>query len=652
MANKSVLSLGSTIETFVSQIAVGGETPYSIAVEKGIRFFNGQSDNAGTLWYGQGELEVVIPSVTDIITDPVRLVGTINAQGAGAPETPKNGDLVFIAADCTFADQVCEAGDMAVYTTSDSSWHVISGENQVTIKNATPTSVAANKTEVSLNATPVTVLDVEGKELVLSIAADLVKSNLGVKKNGVDTTSVTLSSNAVADVDSKYITLGYTAAASDTTIGSNKTVAVATSLADGTVTLSGDTSLVKPGDIASAWTAGTDGAHESAAVEFAISGNVSLSVDANGNDFVTGWTSSTSDFVQTALKSASLKVVAAADKAQDETIAINPFLTSNPTFTNDSTEFATAIVTAASGADFIVPGAVSVSAETAKAATNGVLVDVVLPTLGDDSSFTDVNYASADASTGVIATIADPTVTINGGSVIASVSVSDNVLIITPGTVTASASQGAVTYKKAQYKKTVVSNTPSVSYGSIQTADGQGYKLSKQAVNASLTPGAISYIGVQTAEVSASDKASAYIGLTASKASYTGALAAGASGSIAAGNVITSVTDAVVPVLAAVSATGSMTAALSSTALTTSNVTVGEFAEGGTSINIGTWALGESPTEVSGGIEVAAPGTAAVSGTIVVASNTFITDVYADPDLDGAPEIASTDRVSVLVPTA
>ena len=286
--------------------------------------------------------------------------------------------------------------------------------------------------------------------------------------------------------------------------------------------------------------------------------------------------------------------------------------------------FGTAIVTASAGADFIIPGAVSVSGESSKPSSNGIVVDVTLPTLGDDTSFTDTNYVAADAATGVIASIANPTVTVNNGDVVASATVSGHVLTFTTATVTATATQGAATYKKAQYKKTVVSNTPSISYGSIQTAAGQGYKLNKQAVKDTFTPGAIKYIGVQTTDVSAADKANAYTGLTASKGAYTAALSA--AGTIASGAVITSVTDAKVPVLGTVTATGSISGSVE-TALTTSNVRVGEFANDSASINIGTWALGESNTEVSGGIAVGKTGNAKVTGAITIVSGTYVTDV-------------------------
>lgn len=629
----------TVVNNWISQINIGN-TLYDIATHHPITFKEGDTT---VVWNGLTELEITIPTLDQLITSPIVFAGTVDSTGTitwvgGYGSTPQKGYLVYITADCTFATQACEAGDMAVY--DGSAWRVISGENQVTIKAGTTPD--ANATSVEIGATAKTVLDVEGKELALHLPATLVKSNLGVAKN--DASTINLNNGAIASVPAEYVSLSYTAASEDTAIGTNKTIALPTALTDGTVTFSGDTSLVKPGDIAGAWNAGSNGAHESAAVEFSISGTVDLTA-GSGNDFVTGWTPSTDTFIKEAIKSASLKTVAAAEKNQDEQIAINPYLASNPTFTNDSTLFATGISTVAADEDFIIPGAVSVSAESTKAALNGVIIDVTFPTLGDASSATDVTYvAASDSTDGIIATIADPTVTINGGNVIASASVSNNVLIITPGTVTASASQGAVTYKKAQYVKTVVTTAGSVDYGSIKTAAGQGYKLTKQAVNATLTDAPLYYMGIQTA--AADSTGSAYTGLTPTTGAYTAALASTAKGNIAAGTVITSVTDAVVPTLSTISATGSITGSVS-TALSTTNTTVAELSV--SSINIGTYSLGVSTTETTGAVEVAQAGNAQVTGAITVAANTYITDVYADADLAGSPAIGSADLVSTLV---
>ena len=601
-------------ENWIKQIATGDVT-YDIAVAHGLTFKTGTKTQS---WDGVSDVEVVIPTLSDLVSSPIVFAGTVNKDGniawASGYSSAQKGYLVYIQEDCTFAGEVCEAGDMAVH--DGTAWRVISGENQVSIKAGT--NPAEGATAVELSATAKSVLYVEGKELALKLPAELLKG-VDVTKNANKV--ISFNEGAIAAVDGKWITLTHTPAAEATAIGSNKTIALPSALESGKVNFTGDTKLVKPSDIAAAWSAGTDGNHQSAEVSVSVSGNVTLT-KGEGTDFVTGWTPTTDSFVKSAVKSATLSVVTS--KKDNETIAVNPFVASNPTFSNDATLFGTSIVTATADVDFTIPGAVSVSGESSKLSSNGVVVDVTLPTLGDAASFTDANYVAADSATGVIASIANPTVTVNNGDVIASATVSNNVLTFTTATVTATATQGAATYKKAQYKKTVVSNTPGISYGSIQTAAGQGYKLNKQAVNATFTPGAINYMGVKTSDVTAADKASAYTGLTATKGSYTAALTA--AGTIASGNVITSVTDAKVPVLATVSATGSISGSVA-TALTTSNVKVGVFASDSASINIGTWALGESEKEVSGGIAVGKNGQAQVTGAITIVSGTYVTDV-------------------------
>ena len=605
----------STSENWIKQIAAGGQT-YDIAVTHGLTFKTGTSTQS---WDGISDVEVVIPTLSDLVANPIVFAGTVDKSGkitwVDGYTGPAKGYLVYIQENCTFGGQACEAGDMAVY--DGDAWRVISGENQVSIK--TGTSPASGATEVVLSADAKSVLYVEGKELALKLPAELLKG-VDVKKN-VDKV-ISFNEGAIASVDGKYITLTHTPAAEATAIGSNKTIALPSVLANGEVNFTGNTKLVKPTDIANAWTAGTDGNHQSVEVSVTVSGNVTLTKDT-GEDFVTGWTPTTDSFVKSAVKSATLSVVTS--KKDNETIAVNPFVASNPTFSNDATLFGTSIETVAADADFTIPGAVSVSTESAQPSSNGVVIGVTLPTLGDAASFTDANYVAANSATGVIASIANPTVTVNNGNVIASATVSNNVLTFTTATVTATATQGAATYKKAQYKKTVVSNTPGISYGSIQTAAGQGYKLNKKAVNATFTPGAINYMGVQTTDVTAADKASAYTGLTPTRGAYTAALS-DVTGTIASGTVVTSVTDAKVPVLATISATGSISGSVA-TALTTSNVKVGEFANDSASINIGTWALGESNTEVSGGIAVGKTGNAKVTGAITIVSGTYVTDV-------------------------
>ena len=56
---------------YIKQINAGDAT-YDIAVEHGIKFFNG-SDGDAILWDGTRPLEVVIPTLADIVANPVVL---------------------------------------------------------------------------------------------------------------------------------------------------------------------------------------------------------------------------------------------------------------------------------------------------------------------------------------------------------------------------------------------------------------------------------------------------------------------------------------------------------------------------------------------------------------------------------------------------
>ena len=163
----------SVDQNYIKQIAAGGQT-YDIAVARGLTFKTGSSSQS---WDGTSAVEVKIPTLSDLVANPIVFAGTVDSTGTitwiDGYSSAVKGYLVYIKADCTFEKQACEAGDMAVY--DGTAWNVISGENQVTIKNATPTDTAANKTEVELSVTAKTVLDVEGKELVLKLPAELLK---------------------------------------------------------------------------------------------------------------------------------------------------------------------------------------------------------------------------------------------------------------------------------------------------------------------------------------------------------------------------------------------------------------------------------------------------------------------------------------------
>lgn len=218
--------VGASTTNYIKQIS-DGKINHDLALTKGISFFNG-SDGDAILWDGTQSIEVVIPSVTDIIQDPVRMVGTVGADG-NLPSglTPVKGDLVYMTADCTFQKQACEAGDMAIY--DGTVWHVIQGENQVSLVG----TADGNVVTTALSGTAQNVLTVEGKSLALKIDYNDVNSHLSVSKNDAVSRPV---ENASVEVSAKHIGL-VQASATDVTIGVEKSIDLPNALASGKVTI-------------------------------------------------------------------------------------------------------------------------------------------------------------------------------------------------------------------------------------------------------------------------------------------------------------------------------------------------------------------------------------------------------------------------------
>ena len=160
---------------YIQQINAGGAT-HDIAVKNGIKFFNGGTEID---WDGTQALEVVIPTLSDIVANPVVLKGVIE-KPADVPQKPLDGDLVYIGVSGSYFTPAvaCEAGDMAVYY--NKAWHVISGENQISL--ISPDESTGNKV-AALGKTAVDVLDVEGKKLSLAVDYADVRNNVSVSLN-------------------------------------------------------------------------------------------------------------------------------------------------------------------------------------------------------------------------------------------------------------------------------------------------------------------------------------------------------------------------------------------------------------------------------------------------------------------------------------
>ena len=224
---------GAAVGNWISQIHAGNAT-YDIATHHKITFKDGSADPTGVTWNGLTDLEVVIPSITDIVQSPIVFAGTVDADGIHGNTShkdvetdPKEGYLVFVTADCTFDGKVCEAGDMAIYDGSE--WKVVTGENQVSIVG----NNGEAKTTVMVGSAK-DVLTVEGK--TLSLVLDYAELDTHVSTTGGDKVNVVFGGdNAQAPaVKSEYIKLAYTAA-SDREIATQVSFENATALANGKV---------------------------------------------------------------------------------------------------------------------------------------------------------------------------------------------------------------------------------------------------------------------------------------------------------------------------------------------------------------------------------------------------------------------------------
>ena len=228
---------------WISQINAGG-TVYDIATHHKITFKDG---NTAVDWNGLTDVEIVIPTITDLIQDPIKFVGTVGANGkvmSGETEITKfgKGDLIFITEDCEFVGIACEAGDMAIF--DGTNWKVVSGENQVEIVAAADgtSGDAANKHTVKVGAAQ-DVLTVEGKTLAIVLDyADLNVNHLDVTKAGSAAAAVPVKFGNMT-VGSKFINLSQGADKAQT-IGKTETIQKASKLTNGEVTFTGTDALV------------------------------------------------------------------------------------------------------------------------------------------------------------------------------------------------------------------------------------------------------------------------------------------------------------------------------------------------------------------------------------------------------------------------
>ena len=234
LTNHNPAVTDNMVNNWISQINVGG-TIHDIATHHKIKFVDGNG-GAETEWNGLTDIEIVIPTIKDIVQTPIEFAGTVDDTGkvtynSEHQDGPQTGYLVFIIADCEFEGNACEAGDMAIY--DGGKWNVVSGENQV--------SIAGNngeaKTTIEIGASK-DVLTVEGKTLALTLDYGDLNEHLSKTKGAVEAVDF-----GNMTVGSKYIDLKQEDG-ENKTIGKTEIIQKASKLTNGDVTFTGIDDLV------------------------------------------------------------------------------------------------------------------------------------------------------------------------------------------------------------------------------------------------------------------------------------------------------------------------------------------------------------------------------------------------------------------------
>ena len=184
--------------------------------------------------------------------------------------------MYYIGETGEYFGVACEAGDMAIYY--DKKWNVISGENQIQLAGTTD---ASGNHSVVLSETAAKVINVEGKDLSLSVN---YKDILGkITAVGNNAKSIALS-NGSTTISGKYLTLSSTTADS-TDITKSISIDLPTDLASGVVTISDK--VLRSNDFT--WDAGTLPSISMNKSAITVNTSHKMTIAASGSgDFVTG----------------------------------------------------------------------------------------------------------------------------------------------------------------------------------------------------------------------------------------------------------------------------------------------------------------------------------------------------------------------------
>lgn len=656
LSNGAVMASGTSSVNYVQQIAAEN-TNFDIAVKNGIRFFNGQGDEEGLLWDGVSPVEIVIPTLSDIVANPVTLKGVVNSA-SDIPSESSNGDLLYIGTTGSYFNPAvaCEAGDMAVYY--NNAWHVISGENQVSIVGTEESGVVSH----SLGKTAQSVLTVEGKDLSLALDYDDIRNNITVLKNGENTLSV---GNGVVTVSSMYLALSQAAGSSED-ITTSMSIDLPTALASGDVTID---SVLQAADFT--FTSGSFPtiSKNAEAISVSASHNMTIAKDSAAGDFVTDVTaikaisfdagsnvSNDFSFVASLSSISGTSFVNGIHAYTSEDEGKNADLNIWGQATVSNSTFVSGLSDAAASGDLV--SSITVGSVSLDAAGEGILTG--LSEGNDVITSVSVGYAAEDATaqwfySGLSANgsqvVTDVTVGavsfVSGnsdgftGSAIVSASVSNHVLSFTTGSfmTPVSLSKASDTIAKADFtKKGVKIEGTSISAKGFTTAS-----LSQAATsvsfrnlltdNVTLSQSSVSYF-FDKAEDHNYEAVMGYVkaNVTAADVTKNGAKIENPTitASIPANSVAVDVTGGTLPSLSIGNPTGSISGTVG-TSLTTSVVSWLAVDESKKDIAVaGAYTL-VSDSSVAGAISVAAAGEYAVDGaSVTIAEGTYVNAIYVD----------------------
>lgn len=647
MAKQPIGFTGVSSANYIKQIYDGSVT-HDIAVEKGIKFYNGGKDNSvAVTWDGTQELEVVIPTLADIVANPVVLKGVIN-KAEDIPTEPQPGYLVYIGTTGSYFNPAvaCEAGDMAVYY--DGKWNVISGENQIQL--AGTTDASGNHSAV-LSETAAKVITVEGKDLSLSVNYADILGKITADGNGENSLAL---KNGKTTISGKYLTLSSTTGEA-TDITTSVGIDLPTALKSGVVTISDKVLVSKD----FTWDAGTLPSISKNDAPITVNATHNMTIAASGDgSFVTGvdaiksaklvdGDSSTNDIAYVAALSTvagksfvsgiHAHTTADADKTPDFTVpgvvtadaSVNTFVTG----VEDSTSGLVSSITVGAVTGDFVTGLAGKGTSVLTGVTFG---DAERVTDGTRDWFVTGLADNAAAVTDV--TFGEVVVTPQTSSAIVSASVNNHVLSFNTGnfmtSATASLRGTKVTTKaftKGGVKLTGFSSvSDTLTTGSVQQADTTiSYK--------SLTTGAVTLSQGTTgfhfdkAESAAYSPIMGYkkVDVVAASTTKSGAVLQNTAitATIPADAVVVSLNAGTLPSLTIAAPTGTLAGTVGTELTTVSKDWLAVDPNKKSIAGATTWSLVESSDAAEGSIGFAKAGTYDVSGNTVIEANSFIADV-------------------------